>query len=95
MQEFLDRSLPGTLATDIVTTMVWLMTSKNPDQLIRAMVSSDNMYARYPKNLVGLRLPAAAPKAISIFELMLNSTAKLYYEKRALSAIGNYQESVL
>jgi hypothetical protein len=45
MQEFLDKSLPGILASDIVTTLVWLMTSKNPDQgqILRSCISAVNL----------------------------------------------------
>jgi hypothetical protein len=75
MPEFINKSLPGLLITDIVETMVLLMTSKNPDQLVRALVSSDGLFARLPKNLMGLKLPPTATKTIRIFELMLNSTA--------------------
>ena len=32
IQEFFNVRLPGLIITDVVSTLIWLMTSKNPDQ---------------------------------------------------------------
>ena len=88
MPEFINASLPGLSITDIVTTMVFLMTSKNPDQLVRALVSSNSMFARLPKNLIGMTFPPTASKTLSIFELMLNSTAKAAADKTSAKVLG-------
>ena len=82
MQEFLNATLPGLAISDTVTTLVWLLTSKNPDMLVRALVSSNSLYARLPKNLLGLTMPKSN-NTMSIFEQMLNSTLRIEYEKNA------------
>jgi len=92
MQEFLNVTLPGLLISDTVTTLVWLLTSKNPDMLVRALVSSNSLYARLPKNLMGLQMPKSN-NTLSIFEQMLNSTSKMGYEKSA-DRIIKIQQSI-
>ena len=49
MPEFMNASLPGLGLKDIGTTLVYLLTTKNPDMLVRAMVSSGSAYARLHK----------------------------------------------
>ena len=91
--EFMNASLPGLGLRDIGTTLVYLLTTKNPDILVRAMVSSGSAYARLPKNLIGKSTFQIPKEKMSIFERMLNSSIKLMYEKNADNLIKQYKTS--
>ena len=93
MPEFMNASLPGLGLRDIGTTLVYLLTTKNPDMLVRAMVSSGSAYARLPKNLIGKSTFQIPKEKMSIFERMLNSSIKLMYEKNADNLIKQYKTS--
>ena len=93
MQEFMNASLPGLLISDIVTTLVYLLTSKNPDMLVRAMASSGSMYARLPKNLIGMPAFPIQKETMTIFERMLNSSIKALYKKNADYFITKYKSN--
>ena len=91
MQEFMNKNLPGLLISDIVTTLVYLLTSKNPDMLVRAMASSGSAYARLPKNLIGMPNIIIPKTTMTIFERMLNSSIKAMYEQNANLTIQKYK----
>ena len=55
------------------------------------MFSTNNIYARTPKN--GLPIPPPLNKSMPIFELMLNQTLKTAYNTRAESRISTYKNT--